>query len=167
MAMIVQTTLRGYVYAPFTCEHCGHQDQGAVFIQSVAAAQTGLLQDLEDSRDLARGTAHGNMEEAGDAQIALSPCPRCGVRDELAVKTFYAKAKPWLFGGAALSLFGLGGLAWLAVEGEPEMGAFATSPVILIGLVALSVGLGKRLRSLPKSAVFRSVDPRPWAHLSG
>jgi peptidoglycan/LPS O-acetylase OafA/YrhL len=166
MPTVVHTTTRGYVYAPFRCEHCRHEDLGAVYMQASAAVQTSLLQDLDDSRDLSRGTAHGNMEEAGDALVALSPCPNCGLRDELAVKSHYGKAKPWLFGGAGFLLFGLAGLGYTASKGDLEMGMFATGPVVVIGLVAVVVGLVKRLRPLPKSAVFRSVDPGPWAHLS-
>lgn len=96
MSTVVHATRRGWVYSPFSCEHCGHQDQGAVHLKVSAGAQTGLLQDLDDTRDLAMGTAHGNMEQAGDERIALAPCPECGLRDELAVKSFYAASKPWL-----------------------------------------------------------------------
>jgi hypothetical protein len=46
------------------------------------------------------------------------------------------------------------------------MGLFATSPLILLGAIAMIVGLAKRLRPLPTGVVFRSLDPRPWAHLS-
>ncbi|PRQ03180.1 hypothetical protein [Enhygromyxa salina] len=166
MSTIVHATRRGWVYAPFTCEHCGHQDQGAVRMQMSAGAQTGLLQDLDDTRDLAMGTAHGNMEQAGDELIALSPCPSCGLRDDLAVRTFHAKAKPWLAGGGVLLAVGLAGVAYLASKDELFMGLVATSPVVLIGAIALLVGLAKRLRALPKGAAFRSVDPRPWAHLN-
>jgi hypothetical protein len=160
--VVVNVTRRGWVYSPFTCEHCGHQDQGAVFMTSSAGAQTGLLQDLDDTRDLARGTAQGTMDQAGDELIALSPCPKCGKRDELAVKSFHRKATPWLAGGGVFVGFGALGLAHLASKGELAMGLFATGPVLLLGLVALLVGVVKRLRRLPSSAVFRSVDPRPW-----
>lgn len=167
MPTVVHTTTRGYVYAPFSCERCGHQDVGAVYMQASAAAQTGFMQDLDESRDLSRGTAHGNMEQAGDELIALAPCPGCGLRDELAVASFYAKAKPWLYGGGALLVFGLAGVGYLASKGEVEMGLFVTGPILLIGLVSTLVGVGKRMRPLPKGVTFRSVDPRPWAHLSG
>ncbi|PRQ04097.1 hypothetical protein ENSA5_11450 [Enhygromyxa salina] len=165
MPTIVHTIRRGWVYSPFTCEYCGHEDQGAIHMKVGASAQVGILQDYDDTRDLAMGTAHGNMEQAGDELIALSPCPACGKRDELAVKSFYAKAKPWIGSGALFLVVGLAGAGYLASEGEPEMGLLATSPLLLIGLVVLIAGLGKRLRKLPPSAVFRSRNPEPWAHL--
>lgn len=163
MPTVVHTTIRGYVYAPFRCEHCRHEDLGAVYMRASASAQVSLLQDRDESRDLSMGTAHGNMEQSGDALIALSPCPNCGLRDELAVKTHYDKAKPWLFGGAGFLLFGLAGVGYLASKDQLEMGMFATGPVVLIGLVAVIVGLVKRLRPLPKPAIFRSVDPRVFS----
>ncbi|KIG13075.1 hypothetical protein DB30_00540 [Enhygromyxa salina] len=165
MPTVVHATRRGWVYAPFTCEHCGHADHGAVYMQASAGAQAGLVQDLDDSRDLALGTAHGNMEQAGDELIALAPCPGCGLRDELAVRAFVARAKPWLAGGGVLVSVGLAGAGYLASKDALFMGLVVTGPLLLIGVVALVVGLAKRLRSLPGGVVFRSVDPRPWAGL--
>jgi len=161
----VTATRRGWVYAPFTCEHCGHQDQGAVRLQVSAGTQTSMLQDLDDARDQAMGTAHGNMEQLGDELIALAPCPSCGKRDELAVKNQLRKATPWLAGAGLFLSLGLGGAGFLASKSEGGFGLFLMSPVLLLGTVALAVGLFKRLRRLPGGVFFRSVDPRPWAHL--
>ncbi|MFO7567515.1 MAG: hypothetical protein R6X02_33030 [Enhygromyxa sp.] len=163
MPTVVHVKRRGWVYSPYTCEHCGHQDQGAVYMTASAGAQTGLLQDLDDSRDLAHGTAHGAMEQGGDELIALAPCPACGQRDELAVKNFQGKATPWLAGGGVFSVLGLAGLAYLGSKSELFMGAFVMGPILLIGAVALLVGAFKRLRKLPGGVVFRSLDSRPWA----
>ena len=161
----VTATRRGWVYAPFHCEHCNHDDQGAVRLQVSASTQTSMLQDLDDARDQAMGTAHGNMEQRGDELIALAPCPQCGKRDELAVKNHQRKANPWLAGGGVFLTVGLGGAGFLASKGEPEMGMFLMSPVILLGSIALALGLFKRLRRLPSGVFFRSVDASPWAHL--
>lgn len=166
MTTVVHATRRGWVYSPFTCEHCGHHDQGAVHLKVSAGAQTGLLQDLDDTRDLAMGTAHGNMEQAGDELIALAPCPACGQRDELAVKSRHAKATPWLAGGGIFLVVGLAGVGYLASKNELFLGLFVTGPLLVIGLIALLLGAAKRLRALPKGVVFRSVDGRPWASTS-
>jgi peptidoglycan/LPS O-acetylase OafA/YrhL len=162
MPTVVHVERRGWVYSPYTCERCGHQDQGAVFMKASAGAQTGLLQDLDDTRDLAHGTAHGAMEQGGDALIALAPCPACGQRDELAVKNHHRKATPWLAGGGVFSLLGVAGLAYMISKDEAEMGAFVMAPILLLGAVALLVGTVKRLRRLPGGVVFRSLDSRPW-----
>ncbi|HLT38388.1 MAG TPA: hypothetical protein VK034_19010 [Enhygromyxa sp.] len=166
MPTVVHVTRRAYVYSPYSCERCGHQDQGAVYMVGKAATQTSLLQDLDDSRDVAHGTAHGTMEQGGDELIALSPCPACGQRDELAVKSFYRKATPWLAGGGLFTTLGLAGLGYLASEDELFMGVIVMSPILLIGVVTLIVGAIKRLRGLPKGVVFRSVDPRPWSGIT-
>jgi len=166
MPTVVHATRRGWVYSPYTCEGCGHQDQGAVYMTASAGAQTGLLQGLDDTRDLAQGTAHGAMEQAGDEHIALAACPQCGQRDELAVRSFYAKATPWLAAGGLFSTVGVGGAAYLASRGEQLMGAFVMAPIVLLGLVALAGGLIKRFKRLPGGVVFRSVDPQPWPDVS-
>ena len=167
MPTYVTATRRGAIYSPYTCEHCGHEDQGVVFMSASASAQTGMLQGLDDTRDLAMGTATGNMDQAGDELIALAPCPKCGQRDELAVRTFYAAAKPWLGGGACFLLLSLAGVAFLASKGEEFLGMIVTAPLALIGLIALLVGLAKRLRKLPGGVVFYSVDPRPFERPPG
>jgi hypothetical protein len=105
------------------------------------------------------------MEQTGDAWIALAPCPSCGLRDELAVKSHYAKAMPWFAGGGVFLAVGAAGAGYLASKNELFMGLAVTAPLMLIGLIALLVGATKRLQSLPKGVVFRSVDARPWAHL--
>jgi hypothetical protein len=162
MPTVVHVKRRGFVYSPYTCERCGHRDQGAVFMTASAGAQTGILQDLDDTRDLARGTAHGAMEQGGDELIALSPCPACGQRDELAVKNFYRKAQPWLTGGGVFSALGVVGLVHLGSKGEAFIGVIVMAPVLLIAVVSLAVGAFKRLRPLPTGVVFRSVDSSPW-----
>lgn len=164
MPVHVTANRRGWVYAPFQCESCQHEDQGAVYSKASAAAQTNLLQGVDETRDLAMGTAHGNMEQAGDEAIALAPCPSCGQRDELAMKSFRRRANPWLGWGGVFTALGLGGAGYLLSEGE-DFGKILMAPLIVAGLALLAVGLFKRFRPPPKGVVFYSVDPGPWAHL--
>src|SRR5690554_1796894 len=166
MPTVVHVKRRGWVYSPFTCEHCKHEDQAAVYVSASAGAQTGLLQDFDDTRDLAHGTAHGAMEDGGNALIALACCPQCGVRDELATRSYYAKATPWLAGGGVFLAIGLAGAGYMASRSELFLGSFIMAPIIVIGVVALLVGVVKRFRRLPGGTVaFRSVDPGPWSGL--
>jgi peptidoglycan/LPS O-acetylase OafA/YrhL len=129
-----------------------------------AGAQTNLLSDLDDTRDLAMGTAHGNMEQAGDEIIAIAPCPACGKRDPLALRSFRGQATPWLAGGGVFLGLGLIGGAYLLVKGQ-DLGLYLMSPLMILGLVILLVGAFKRFKAPPSGVFFHSVDPRPWAHL--
>lgn len=164
MAVHVTTTQQGWVFSKFHCEACGHDDVGAVFMKSTASASTGLMQDLDETRAQSRGLAQGGREEAGDALIALAACPKCGQRDELQVRSLRSKARPWLAWGGVFFVFGVGAAGYLHYAGG-SFGWFLFSPIIGLGLVVAVVGLVKRGAKLPgpKSVIFHSVDPSPWA----
>ena len=168
MPTYVTATHRRYVYAPYTCEHCGHTDHGAVFVESSSTSQTNIVDGLDGSRDLAHGQAHGGAEDHGDEQIGLAPCPACGQRDELAVRNFRRKANGPLGGGAAFAVLALAGIAYIAYEGgEVELAIVFIGVMLGIpAVVLLAMGLFRRLRKLPgANVIFWSRDQRPWAHM--
>lgn len=164
MPVHVTTTQHAWVFSNFHCEACGHDDVGAAYMKSVATASTGMMQDLDEARAESHGLAHGGREEAGDALIALAACPKCGKRDELAVRDFRRTAKPWLAWGAIFSILGLAAGGFLHYKGE-SFGWFLFSPIVGLGLIVGIVGLVKRSKKLPgpQSVKFHSVDPSPWA----
>lgn len=160
-------THKRYVFGPFACEACGHEDQAAIFVRSQASQQHNLVDGWDESADLAHGSAHGGAEESGDEQIALSPCPRCGQRDELAQKNFRRKGNGPLGAGIAFAAFALLGAGFVLAQGGESF--FVVAALVFFGtpaVILLPIGLFRRFRKIPATGVvFRSVDPRLWDQL--
>ncbi len=164
MPTYILATHKRYVFGPFACEACGHEDEAAIYVKSQAAQSTNLVDGFDGSKDLAHGTAHGGAEDYGDEQIALSSCPKCGKRDELAEKNFRRKGNGPLGAGIAFLVFGLLGAAFVLSQGGEMF--FAAASLVFFGIpavITLPIGLWRRFRSIPEpKVIFRSVDPALW-----
>lgn len=155
------------MFAEYSCEHCGHTDHGAVHIRSSANATPGLAVDLDEAKDLAHGTAHGSAEDLGEEYIALSPCPVCHQRDELAVKNFRRKGAGFLGAGIFFTVAGVLGAVYVTLKANADPIAMIGAGFFGVpGVVLLAIGLIMKFRKIPNHGViFHSVDPRPWQAL--
>lgn len=167
MAYVVSATHRRFVFAEYSCEGCGHADHAAVHVRSTAGAQTGMMVDIDEAKDLAHGTAHGGAEDIGEEYIALAPCPVCHQRDELAVKNFRRKGGGFLGAGVFFTTAGIAGAIFATVKANAdEMAMIGAGFFGVPGVVLLAIGLLMRFRKIPnRGVIFHSVDPRPWQAL--
>lgn len=166
MPTIHVATHKRYVYGTYACESCGHHDNAAVFVRSEGSAQSNIVDSFDDSRNLAHGNAHQAAEKFGDEQIALAKCPKCGQRDELAVKNFRSKAKGFLGAGIFFAVLLAGSLGFAVMKGMEVafVGIFLGVLFGLPALITIPIGLYHLTRKLPEGGViFQSVDSSPWA----
>ncbi len=101
---------------PYTCGGCGWE--GAAFVTGVGqgAGNSMFFLDNAGAKRRAGESAADAAAENARLTITLATCPRCGWRDEAAVRRFWAKLVGAAVGGVAF-LWALGAFLY-ALEGS-------------------------------------------------